>query len=653
MKSKSGSWKILFLGILVVMAGYLDWCLLTIAYKNSIIYGLAFGGNVLAWLLYGKMYFEITPYKKEHGQLCIVNIIFGLCNFAILLFSLIRKTNDINIWIVLIHMGWIIVCLALFLLFDKKKYGIFVCDAWKGMQCSKGTVIGAIVLVLVISGLALDRDMLQFKWDGLLYYKTCTDLSLYSISNLAIYGHIAQTYGGLVRIAVLLFGNTATAMIVMNIVLLLCGTTAFYKTLKILLPKLDKLMCLLGTLIFAFSPFCLGMVNYHNLDFYLQCIFPIVIYFTLTRQWIFQLVSAILFCFTKEPAVMIYGGFCLGVVLADLLKNAESSWVNKIKCIIATKHYYSMALPGVLWIGTYLLLGPWSAGEGGAALEFEYMLEKLKVLYVFNFNWLLVLLIITAFIKSVISKEKKQGWGEAVIPLLTSQVLFTVFSCCFKTVNHPRYADSNVVTLSLLAVLSISYLLHKKSAYVIMGLVSVIMLVSSFWTVDSVSKKCFNTVDIGNTEMITTMTPFLGDGMIYNKQMLWLENVMNQAFADVLEDSSYVLIPALEDSTYFFDGMAEVSDVEDGFQIDTYYWRDGKREYYASEDALELRCIQISDKVNLDELKEQTVQEYIDFLYLDSIEKEYFDEFIRENTILEKESYQYRGWKLNRVRIQL
>ena len=653
MKVNDKSWIILICGIVEVLAVYLAWCLLTIAYRNSIFYGLAFIVSILTWLIYSKIYIVLAEYKREHMQFSVLNILFAVCNLIILLFSIIQKASDINGWIALIHIGWITTCLALFWLIDKRKYGISIRAEWKKNQVSKKTVLGIVIFTLVIIALSLDADMVQFKWDGLLYYKTCMDLSLYSISNLAIYGHIAQTYGALVRIAVLVFGNVATAMIIMNIVLLLCGTAAFYKTLRLVLPKQDKLMCIMGTLIFAFSPFCLGMVNYHNLDFYLQCIFPIVIYFTLSRKWIFQFVAATLFCFTKEPAVIIYGGFCLGAVLTDSLKNMEASWFGKIKRIFETKHYYSMALPLVLWIGTFLLLGPWSAGEGGIALGFEYMFEKLKVLYIFNYNWLLVLIIMVAFLKVVVSKEKKQGFKELVIPLIISQVLFTLFSCLFKTVNHPRYVDSNSVTLSLLAVIAVSYLFRKKFFCVAMGIVSVIMLVSCFWTIDPVSKKYFKTINIGTTEMLTTMTPYLGDGMIYNKQMLWLENVMNQAFGDILEDSSYVILPALEDSTYFFDGMANVSNVDGGYQEDMYYWKDGKREYFGKDNLDTFRCIQISEKVDLEKVKEDIGENQIDFLYFDNIGKEKYVSILSQHKIVETETYQYRGWILNRIRIQL
>lgn len=653
MKVNNKSWIILIFGIAEVLAVYLVWCLLTVAYRNSIIYGLALIGAFCTWLIYSKMYSMSVGYKGEHIQLCVFNIIFAACNLTILLFSLIRKADDINNWILLIHIGWVITCFVLFWFVDKRKSEISIWAAWKKMQVSKKTVLCIIIFALVIIVLSLDSDMLQFKWDGLLYYKTCMDLSLYSISNLAIYGHIAQTYGIFVRLAVLIFGNVATAMMVMNIVLLLCGTAAFYKTLRLVLPKQDKLMCGMGTLIFAFSPFCLGMVNYHNLDFYLQCIFPIVIYFTISRQWIFQFVVATLFCFTKEPAVIIYGGFCLGVVLSDCLNNAEASWLSKIKRIFATKHYYSMALPGIIWIGTFLLLGPWSAGEGGIALDFAYIFEKLKVLYIFNFNWLLILIVIIALIKRVISKEKGQDLKALIIPLVFSQGFFSLFSCLFKTVNHPRYTDSNVVTLSLLAVIAISYLFRNKLSYVVMGGVSVIMLVSSFWTIDPVSKQCFTTVNVGTAEMLTTMIPYLGDGMIYNKQMLWSENVMNQAFADAVENDSCILLPALEDSTYFFDGMAEVANVGGGYQIDTYYWVNGRRDYYGGNNADNLMCIQISEKADFAKLKEAIGEREIDFIYFDNIGEEKFVSKLSQFTILETVTYQYRGWKLNRIRFQL
>lgn len=637
------------LGIFTVNIGYLAWCFFTISYKMSFYKDIAFFITIVTMLLYGSMIVlsNINERDREISkQFMRVSLIGGIF-FAVFLISningLIVQKEYIGI---AIETLWITVLLGSY--FYSKKYlknaneKSNIAQWWqerKWLCC----------LVIVTLFLMYDPDALQFKWDGVLYYLTCNELNVSSLSSLAIYGHIAQTYGMLNGIGASVINNTAFAMGLVNCSMTVFSICAFYGILKLVISGKREWVYVSFTAVYAWSPFLLGMVHYHNLDYLCQCFFPIVLFFLYKKQWVYFSLTSLLFCFTKEPAIIVYGAMCAGIVLLDWTADKEYSFIIRVKRLFIRKKYYLMVIPGVLWLATYFLLGPWSAGEGGFSIDWNYIVEKLKVLYVFNFNWVFCIIVIVSIIIWAIRRQ----WNKLsqIFPILCSQIAFTAFSCLFKTVNHPRYTDTNQVALYSMAIILLccyNKLLSQIFSCVMAGL----FLASSFYTIDPITKVVFPQYNIGSTEMVTTMERGipLGDGMIYNRQMLGFERVINMALQDSLLDSDIVLFPTLENNPYFFDGMAEVGGIEGKYYIEQEYWNieEQKRVPVMTEETKKFQVYHLTDHVNWNELDKQIVGQ-VNYFYLPFVGEEYAEEILRKYTVLEEEEYEYRGWILKRI----
>ena len=52
-------------------------------------------------------------------------------------------------------------------------------------------------------------------------------------------------------------------------------------------------------------------------------------------------------------------------------------------------------------------------------------------------------------------------------------------------------------------------------------------------------------------------------------------------------------------------------------------------------------------------IKDKIGQEYIDYFYFDNIDSGHNEKILTQYKVIERAEYQYRGWKLNRIRIQL
>lgn len=630
--------------LLIILLQYLAWCFLTILYSN-IIFAIGFSiCQLICYLLYILSFVNKTKNRETtiimrqmRGINCIV---FFVC-FIMLIGTL--KT-EIILSMILLKIGITGWCFTSILcMIYAKKNGEPIIKKNGNIIKGKKELIAFLLLVIV---LCYDEQWCQYKWDGLLYYLTCRELDISSLSDLAIYGHISQTYGVLLTVIKSLLGNVGMSMYILNILLLVSSLCSVYGIVKVVIPSKNEYLYVLLLAIYAFAPSNLGMVCYYSLDFPLQCLFPVVVYFTLKEYWVYQCVVACLFCFTKEPAVVIYFFFCVGVLFVDIIYKKKGFF----ECL-KTPHYYYMAIPGVLWTITFKILGPWSAGNGAFSLDMQYIINKLKVMYITNFNWLFVVFLLLNIMYAKKHCGKLASTSGVVLPVFFSQIGFTIFSCVFKTVNHVRYLDITFFSLYILVVLILAgMLLEEKIINGTLLFAGICMLVSSYLTIDPITKIAFRTVDIGDTEMITTGNNILGDGMIYNRQMMGMEEVMNEAISMSIENDAAFLVPAIGNSTYYFDGMSDVITLDLPYIRQIQYWDNiqCKRVPIESKGTIKYEIFHVGKNVSIEEI-EDINNKIISYVFIDSVEKEYTQNVLSQIEVLKRYEYEYRGWRLYQV----
>lgn len=633
------------LGIVAVVFMYIGWCFFTISYLSDIY--IIVGSLVMTFsgMLYISLCYVINELRIVQQVKVINDGIVGIS--LILLLTLFRQnTANEKIIVAVVSLIWILAAMVGAYIVNKKLSSLSlqkICN----IKSFVYTHIEMCIFLLIIIFLSFDGSMYQFKWDGKLYNVTCQDLNMTSISNLAIYGHIAQTYGILVKITSLLIGNVEWAMILNNIGLFIFSIYFVYRILKNIVPGKKEYLYIMCTSVYAFSPFLLGMVNYHSLDYYLICLFPAVVYFALTKNWILHFVSALFFCFTKEPAIIIYAMLCIGILINDIWELIEKNAFH-IRLICIRKKYYLMVLVGILWLVTYKLLGPWSAGNGGFEFDIEYIVNKIKVLCILNFNWLFFCANIFIFMWMCIKKEinKERYW---LMPILCISIGFGVFSMMFATVNHARYIDSNVLTLYLPVLVCLVKLSDKKVVRVLLASLSFIMLIASYKTYDPISKKVFKVVNVGNEELISTSESLLGDAMIYNKQMLYMESVITEGFIVAVNNSFCVGMPIVDESTYNFDGILNVQSLKKGFIKEIQYFDESKY-IRTTTNTVNMKDVDVYSlgEDSIDLIREELSKPMI-YLYMDGIGDELAREIERTCIVMDEYVFEKNGWILRGI----
>ena len=638
-------------GILLILSSYMAMCLTTISYKADMYNLLAIGVFIIIALLY--IAYNIVfckEYVEYFTQIRMLNFISGITLLVIILRDMNNNHfSGVQKYFLIMFLCSFIICE--FIHVKKRKVSLYK-EIVTGISSKIKQNIGLVILLAIFCVFSVYSGGTPYKWDARLYYLACQELNGFSISSLAIYGHIAQTFGIFTKIGTVIWGNVALAAYLNNVILACASIIAFYGILKHFYPFAGKIELVFATGTYAFSSYVLGLVNYMNLDYYCACIFPILVYVTLKQKWIYHIGVAVLFCFTKEPAIIIYVGICLAWLIWNEKKRWSISHKVEIKKMILTPQYWYMILVGGLWLCTYKLLGPWSAGVGGVALDFMYVSEKLKVMYVMNFSWIFTILCLLSFLRLRYKRNNK--YNGFFLLLLLPLSLFTMFSCFFRTANHYRYND---IVLFVICIVSMLFILSWKRKWlktITFSFLCAIMILSSYMTIDPISKKLFENVSTGNGYVLSTSEKgLLGDSSIYNKQMLYLENAVNMAICNALEKEDVILIQAKGNNPWYFDGMMDYGDMTENVTKSSLWWDITKKQrvelqkndfqsfdIYHVMDEKDIACL-------VEENKKQKIYSYIIFCSDDIIVRDYI---ANQYSIIEEDEYNVFNWKLKQIR---
>ena len=625
------------LSMLVCALAFMMWCFDTVSYQGDkyALLQVVFSG--LAVIVYCIAIKRVNIVIKDDiriiRQVQIINGCMLAATFCILLSDIVRSKG--SICNVISGILWLIV--EVYTVYCHKPYIRLedIPGSIKKIICENKEVC-LLLCIFLILGLAPFR--LQFRWDGALYEQACRLMNIHSLSSLGAYGHLSQAYGSLYYLLWSIVGNTQYAMVILNIALYLLSIIGIYLFTNRICDGIHKTSMLLITLMYASSPYLLGMVNYYSLDYMATCTFIWVVYFAYSNKWILHFAVAICFVFTKEPSIVVYGAFCVGVLIIDIIENG-------IKACVCRYRYYSMVAVAVFWVVLYSLIGGWSGGEGQFAIDGTYVVNKLKALYILNFNWLILILSIVCAVILIIKRQNGKGL-KLCLPIILSMIGYTLFSILFKTVNHARYTAAVPVGLYLIFVIVLSNLkqtrLIVKNALLV--IVSICMLLSSYMTFDPVSLYCFENVSTGNGRMLTTGDYAIGDSMIYNKQMLGEENAFNMALSYAVNKGYDIYIPMYGDNSYSFDGLMTETKITNRVQTKQYWnYELNRRSAYSEEqsEAFILNEIKTASDIGDDQNYNNRC-----YIYSEILGSEIADKIVQNYKDVQTKEFNYGVWKL-------
>ena len=366
-------------------------------------------------------------------------------------------------------------------------------------------------------------------------------------------------------------------------VLYVISTLCYYGILRCLFPNAGEKNPFFGTLIYTFSPFVFGIESNISCDPAILFYLVILIYVALKGYTLLEVVVAILLILSKEPGVLYYVAFYGIWFLVKFIRSIKYEHRLKWRDI---RWIMIRMIPGIVGILVILIWSSssplsWLSGMRQAHLDLadksvqsqsaqsnivtegfgingEYIIIKLKQLFLLNFIWINWLILLCGCIFSINStvrkKEKKKKINGSVWALVGVEIVHIAFNLLFITYAVPRYVNVNSMFAALGAFWALNRVLTDgKWKTGILSSLTVLMIISCFYSLDPISFWVFENVKVGSDsymyvpiyENYSTMRPadLYSDHTVYNCQNDYFTLLEEKVLRTIQYDST---IPLME-----------------------------------------------------------------------------------------------------------
>lgn len=403
------------------------------------------------------------------------------------------------------------------ILLEREKIG----SLWKWIKDKWNIII--IYVIFAISAIPTLNSWLGL--DGVTYYKSLRSIRGWGFVNvfaLQLCGHVSQGYSLFALIGEYLFPDKVIGVRIANIVLAYMAIYAFYKIIDKLFENISRLEKTLCTCLFAFSPMLLGMIQEINLDFAILCFFTCMVYAYLYNYEIWIIAFSVLLCFSKEPGVILYGMFIIGILTGRVIHQLKTNKKIQFMALI-TKDIVLAAMGGELWIALYFgnsnrgwTESATTVGDAGAtvagtslntfAIDWAYILVRLKQMFLINFSWLIVASALLGVVAVLVFKKKNKKVNislEMALAVIFSFAGFLIYNCFYVTWVHYRYLMVLLFFITFFYVVIYSCIkLNRVAKMTITCVLVVLVSVSNFVTIDPLAVRNFNSYSTGRSGII-------------------------------------------------------------------------------------------------------------------------------------------------------
>lgn len=442
---------------------------------------------------------------------------------------------------------------------------------------------------LIITIVSLPILRYPYIWDSAVYFDTTAHSSSrwnFTTGTFPIfdaYAHKSFGYIALSQPGVWLFQDWTKGEHYVRFLLFVVTITLLWFLIKKWFPKIKSIERALLVLMISLSPAILAQSAGYNLDFGMTCFMVWILFAWAYDLDVFKVVFAFLFIFTKEPAVVLFGGFALGIYLIRFVCSNERL-PRKLFTCMSVREWLSLGLAPVTWLIVFFLprifvndnVAPWGdapIGFVGIVDDLSGVLDQFGFsgkffaiqfghMFAMNFTWLLVAPVIVIV---VILLRRKQSCSQIMpaeigLPMIIALLFFYLFSSIFITHPHYRYASPAFVIVALVFVGAILAVIDKSA--IRMGTYAVIaclFLAQCYFSIDPITNAMCTPMSTGKTKVYNYAKGYspkeeqmISDYITYNLQGIQWGGLLSEVMEHIEQgENTLILVPKVkEDLTY-------------------------------------------------------------------------------------------------------
>lgn len=610
---------------------------------------------------------SLESIKAQYASLGLV----VLCYELLLFFAVGRTIVSIRDYSAIINSIVWISCG--FIAFFRFKHAFFsTCKTIMRDEVNKKLSIAAIVLSLVVIVLSLEPNGIRFIWDSDTLYEFIYGLdyrAFYDANLTTFHSHVSTVYAQILLLFKLLFKDVRIAFFLLNSLCTMATSLGMVFSLKSLIPGKAPFLYVLADAVFLFSPWICGLSTYHMYDYYIWCLFPVLVCCYLNNNYIGFFVVGVMITFSKASGLIVFGSVCGAILIVDLVGKMEDKGYTRKKdlffAMVKNIKYWYFAMVAVVFFLMFKLGIDKSTQfeDTRIAFDIRHISQQLKMYGTFNFLWVYVGLSLALLIALVTGKERQiNATGKSNLYVIyLADFLFIVFNCVCVTFRIPRYMGSHISAVYICACVMLLCISKKLIVVVLCLLLSVLSLMSSFITIDPVTLALFKQIDIGGHKIVhsdqSAKSP-INDFIVYNREYYAYDVALGKAIKYALDNKcdadelvfslgrqsntwnfsggrySYVQGDEKRDFALFYDKT--INGLANGYEYD----------YYSSEDMIPFNLHYVfSGETIAESLSDCDANKYY-YIYMPTLNDGKEKEIINNYHIIDENEFSFRGWEL-------
>ncbi len=545
-----------------------------------------------------------------------------------------------------------------------------ICDPLKNRD-NAILLASSLIIAALVAAASAEPSGIMFTWDSDTLYTFIYSLgfeSLYDAKLLTFHSHVSIVYSHFLVLFKLLFKDIRTGFFVLNTLCIIAASLGMTFLLKELIPGKKIISYILGNTMFMLSPWVLGLSTYHMYDYYIWCLFPMLILFMVRDNQIGFFVTGIMITFSKASGLAVFGSVCIGIVVTDIISQKKKSLPDVISDL---RYWYYMSVAAVFFIFFKCGISAETQFEDTRfGIEPAHIFHQIKMFSSANFLWIFfIATIITVwliFVSHRITIPEAARWS--LLTLLIADLLFFLFNCLCITYRIPRYMDSHIAALYIFAAVLMISVAKPVLSYTLMVIVDAVMIISSFSMTDPVSKALFTRINVGDHDIVDfemTDNGSFEDSMVCNREYYSYEALLDKALTYVISDSAdgdeIMFSLGNDELTWGFSGGRYSYTLGDGKHYFEEFYDMKKRglangyayEYYESDDMIPIDMHYIFPEESINDAVALSDSEVFYYLYMPTLNQGKESEISERFNVIREERFDFRGWQMNCIKFKL
>lgn len=509
------------------------------------------------------------------------------------------------------------------------------------------------------------------RWDSYSYSYAFNLLSIETInSDLArLCGHISYAYAIIAFIFNQIINNYGITLRLINILMLVIETACVFHLLKYLFPNNKKYFYFITTALFAFSPFTYGMLGTISLENFMMFGIVTFIFFRIKELYILSYLSFMCLLFSKENGVVIAAGIVLGFWVYDIVKT-KTNLKNNILQSLKIQFNLPAMLGFILWLYCYLI-HHWGVPDeiiytvdNSKFNAFNYsaifIYDKIRTLFVSNFNWLFISCIIIFLIICIIKHKINSDW-YVLCPFIFANIASMIINISYVTFNHIRYWQCDYFGIYILFVYLFVNVTNKtKKQNIILSFIAVILFIQNYYTIDPLMQNVLTKYSIGNGNIVTAQNLVLGqtqisfcDGAVYNRQSHDFDRAYDMVLKKISFNNDDILLLSDEYSAPTVNGEVRSLYMITGYGYDCveypqYVAWNGNKRILTNDITEAMPTIYVNSDFNINSYPSGQEFIYVEMPWGDTFFNKYVSDKLK---IIDSETLSYHNWTLKAIRL--